>query len=102
MFSGDNTAAEVLGGSPEQVPERYASASPRALLPLGVPQVLVQGLDDHLQDLVDQNRVYARAAEAAGDAVRLVELEEATHMDLIEPSSAAWATVAAEVERAFL
>ena len=100
MFGGDNTAAEVLGGSPEEVPERYASASPRALLPLGVPQTLVQGLEDHLQDLVDQNRVHARAAEAAGDPVRLVEIEGATHMDLIEPTSLAWPVVAAEVERA--
>ena len=70
MFGGDNSTAELLGGSPEEVPERYAAASPRALLPLAVPQTLVQGLDDHLLDLVDQNRVYARAAQAAGDAVR--------------------------------
>ncbi|HWE80516.1 MAG TPA: alpha/beta hydrolase [Gaiellaceae bacterium] len=99
MFGGDNTAAELLGGLPEEVPERYASASPRALLPLGVPQTLVQGLEDHLQDLVDQNRVHARAADAAGDTVRLVEIEGATHMDLIEPTSPAWPIVAAEVER---
>jgi pimeloyl-ACP methyl ester carboxylesterase len=100
MFGGDNTAAEVLGGSAAEVPERYASASPRALLPLGVPQTLVQGLDDHLQDLVDQNRVYARDAEAAGDAVRLVEIDGATHMDLIEPTAPCWPRVAAELERA--
>jgi acetyl esterase/lipase len=101
MFGGDNTAAELVGGSPEEVPERYALASPRALLPLGVPQTLVQGLDDHLHDLVDQNRAHRRAAEAAGDTVRLVELEGAGHMDLIEPASAAWPAVAAEIERAF-
>ncbi len=101
MFGGDNTAAELVGGSPAEVPGRYASVSPRALLPLGVPQTLVQGLDDHLHDLVDQNRVYARAAEAAGDAVRLIEIEGATHMDLIEPGSAAWPLVAAELERPF-
>lgn len=102
MFGGDNTVAEVLGGAPHEVPERYASASPRALLPLGVPQTLVQGLEDHLIDLVDQNRTHAREADAKGDDVRLVEIEGATHMDLIEPSSAAWEAVANEVEQAFL
>jgi acetyl esterase/lipase len=102
MFGGDNTAAELLGGAPDELPERYAWASPRALLPLGVHQTLVQGLDDHLIDLVDQNRTHARDAEAAGDSVRLVEIEGATHMDLIEPSSAAWTAVAGAVEQAFL
>jgi len=34
---------ELLGGRPEQVPERYAAASPQELLPLGVPQILVHG-----------------------------------------------------------
>ncbi len=101
MFGGDNSVAELLGGAPDEVPERYASASPRALLPLGAPQTLVQGLDDHLIDLVDQNRTHARDAEAAGDDVRLIEIEGATHMDLIEPSSPAWAAVAREVEQAF-
>lgn len=101
MFSGDNTAAQLVGGSPEEVPERYAFASPRAHLPLGVPQTLVQGLEDSLLDLVDQNRSHARAAQAAGDAVRLVEIQGAAHMDLIEPSSTAWGTVADEIERAF-
>ena len=102
MFGGDNAVAELLGGAPDEVPERYATASPRALLPLGVPQTLVQGLDDHLIDLVDQNRTHARAAETAGDRVRLVEIDEATHMDLIEPSSAAWAAVVGEIEQAFV
>jgi acetyl esterase/lipase len=101
MFGGDNTVAELLGGGPDEVPERYATVSPRALLPLGVPQTLVQGLDDHLIDLVDQNRTHARDGAAAGDSVRLVEIEGATHMDLIEPSSAAWATVVREIEQSF-
>ena len=102
MFGGDNTVAELLGGGPDEVPERYATVSPRALLPLGVPQTLVQGLDDHLIDLVDQNRTHARDGAAAGDSVRLVEIEGATHMDLIEPSSAAWATVVREIEQSFM
>ena len=39
-------AGGLLGGAPDQVPDRYASASPAARLPLGVPQLLVHGRRD--------------------------------------------------------
>ena len=54
----DNAAALLLGGSPEAVPERYAAASPRARLPLGVPALLVHGdADDAVP--VELSRDYA-------------------------------------------
>lgn len=102
LIGGENVVAKLLGGSPEEVPERYAAASPRSLLPIGTPQVLVQGLSDYILDLVDQNRVYAREAAKRGDTVRLIEIEGAEHLDLIEPTSAGWPTVADSIEEAFL
>ena len=42
----NGAAAELLGGSPYDYPERYAAASPAALLPLGVRQVLLHGDQD--------------------------------------------------------
>jgi acetyl esterase/lipase len=36
----------LLGGTPEQYPERYAAASPAARLPLGVPALLTHGGKD--------------------------------------------------------
>jgi acetyl esterase/lipase len=88
----------LLGGGPEDVPERYAAASPVALLPLGVPQLLVHGLRD---DLVppSQSRDYAEAARAAGDEVEVVELADADHFDVIEPGDPAWETVTSWLER---
>jgi acetyl esterase/lipase len=41
-----NPVASFLGGHPDECPERYAAASPIANVPLGVPQVVVQGLQD--------------------------------------------------------
>ena len=35
-----------LGGSPQQVPDRYRVANPGDLLPLNTAQVLLQGADD--------------------------------------------------------
>ena len=101
LIGGENVVAKLLGGSPEEVPERYAAASPRSLLPIGVPQVLVQGLSDYILDLVDQNRVYAREAATSGDTVRLIEIEGAEHLALIEPTSAGWPTVADSIQEAF-
>ncbi len=43
---GGGAVMALLGGSPDDVPDRYAVASPAALLPLGVPQLLVHGLHD--------------------------------------------------------
>jgi acetyl esterase/lipase len=88
----------LLGGGPKDVPERYAVASPVALLPLGVPQLLVHGL---LDDLVppSQSRDYAEAARAAGDEVELVELAAADHFDVIEVDDPAWGAVIAWLGR---
>jgi len=91
---GNGACQALLGGSPGEVPDRYAAASPATLLPVGVPQLLVHGGRD---DLVppSQSRDYAAAARAAGDPVDLVELPDADHFDVIEAGDPAWAAVVA-------
>jgi acetyl esterase/lipase len=98
LVGGEAIVHRLLGGTPEELPERYRAVSPPALLPLGVPQLLVQGLLDYIPDLVDLNRRYAAAARAAGDDVELIELVDADHMELIEPTSAAWSIVRARLD----
>jgi acetyl esterase/lipase len=86
---GNGAAAELLGGSPQVVAERYTAASPAALLPLGVPQVLLHGTaDTHVPLIVSQ--MYTRHAREAGDDVTLIELAEADHFVLIDAEEAAW------------
>jgi len=94
---GGDACQRLLGGGPDDVPERYAVASPAELLPLGVPQLLVHGSDD---DVVPpaQSRGYASAARAAGDDAELVELR-ADHFDVVEPGHAAWSSVVAWIDR---
>ena len=98
LIGGENVTARLLGGGVAEVPERYAVASPLERLPLGVRQLLIQGLADYIPDLVDSNRTYARAAAAAGDAVELVELAGVDHMQPIEPASRAWTETVGRIE----
>ncbi|NUT50702.1 MAG: prolyl oligopeptidase family serine peptidase [Saccharothrix sp.] len=78
-------AAELLGGTPDEVPDLYADASPAARLPIPKPMVLVHGTDD--EDVpFEQSEAFARASGA-----ELVALPATDHMSLITPGTAAWA-----------
>jgi acetyl esterase/lipase len=86
-----NATAVLLGGSPRDVPQRYAAASPAARLPLGVVQLLVHGRRDDTVP-VEMSRAYAQRAREAGDQIELVETDEG-HFDCLDPSSASWAAI---------
>ena len=88
---GSGAVAELIGGTPDAMPERYAVASPAAMLPFGVPQVLIHGTADDSVPY-DMSEVYTIKARAAGDDVRLIKLPQVDHFALIDPSSDAWAT----------
>jgi acetyl esterase/lipase len=91
---GNGAVADLLGGSPAEVSARYDSASPATLLPLGVRQLLVHGTHD--EDVpVEISRRYVTAAAGAGDDVEFIELVSASHMDLVDPTSAAHASLCA-------
>jgi acetyl esterase/lipase len=95
------SARALMGGSPQQYPERYAIADPIALLPLEARALLVHGVADTTVT-IELSRSYARAAAATGTAVKLVELEGAAghHRAHIDPRSAAWRTAAGWLEDA--
>jgi acetyl esterase/lipase len=89
---GLDAVARLMGGSPLDVPGRYDAGDPAALIPLGVPQVLVHGSADTVvpEALSAQ---YQRAAVKRGDEAKLVALPGTGHFELIDPSTAAWARV---------
>ena len=88
----DSAVEDLLGGSPQSQPARYAAASPFALLPLGVRQELVHGRADRIVP-VALSEDYVAAARAKGDAATLWPVEGAGHFDLIAPGSKAWLAV---------
>jgi acetyl esterase/lipase len=90
---GDGAVAQFLGGTPEQVPERYQAASPAALVPLGVPQLLVHGTADTVVPPTMSERYRARAT-AHGDDVLYRPLDGVGHREVISRSGPAWTAVA--------
>jgi len=89
---GSPVVEAMLGGSPTQVPQRYAQASAARLLPLGIPQVLVWGGRDKIAPMW-LARDFLGAARGRGDAARLVVVPEVGHFELASPSEPAWPKV---------
>ena len=81
----------LVGGSPEEVPAHYAQASLVELVPLGLPQILINGKYDY--DWAPIGVRYFEAAKAVGDDVRLIEAPESGHFELIDPASSTWPIV---------
>jgi pimeloyl-ACP methyl ester carboxylesterase len=75
-----------MGGMPQDLPDRYAEASPRELLPLGVRQILVHGTKDPEVPY----EMSERYVEAAVGEAELVPLEGAAHFEPIDPQAREW------------
>ena len=88
----DGAVTRVLGGSPEEVPDRYASVDPAANLPVGVPVAVVHGhADQQVPYAIGHD--FAVASKAAGDSTSLFDLPDIEHFGIIDPHSSAWPTV---------
>jgi acetyl esterase/lipase len=96
MGLGGGAVAELLGGGPDDEPDRYAVADPVSLLPLGSRLLLVHGARD-AQVPIELSRRFVLEAQGAGDTVDLVELPTGDHFDVIDPLSEAWPTVLAAI-----
>lgn len=75
---------QLLGGEPKKFPQRYAQTSPRELLPLGVPQVFIQGERDPIVP-PSSVRSYLSEARRKGDRVLELSLPTAGHFETSVP-----------------
>jgi len=89
---GSPVITNLLGGSPDERPERYRAASPIELLPLGIPQEFFAG-----RMFAAQAAPYEAATKRAGDTVRATVLANAGHFVFIDPQSEIWPQVLAAV-----
>jgi acetyl esterase/lipase len=91
---GNGAVKDFLGGGPDEVPDRYAAASPAALVPSPIPHVLIHGEGDGIVPIAISESYRDTAATAGGD-VRLIPLPDTEHFEVIDPESPAWPLVAA-------
>ena len=85
---GAPVVTNLMGGTPEEQPQRYREASPVEMLPLGVRQEIFAG-----RMFATQTPVYEQAAKRAGDAVHSIVLPQAGHFAFLDPGSAVWPEV---------
>ena len=91
---GGGAVAALMGGGPEELPERYAVGDPLGLVPPSMPVLLVHGTLDQTVS-VRFSRGYQRAVNASGGEAELVEIDgpAGSHRSHIDPRGAAWAAV---------
>jgi acetyl esterase/lipase len=91
---GSPVITNLLGGSPEERPDRYRAGSPIELLPLGVRQEFFAG-----RMFGAQVAPYEAATRRAGDALHTTLLADAGHFVFIDPQSEIWPQVLAATRR---
>ncbi len=97
LWLGNGAVSRFLGGSPEERPEPYRAGSPAAILPIGVPQVLVHGLSDTVVP-PSMSSDYLKLGCGLGDDVSYVPLKGLGHRELIDPACESWPVIAQHLE----
>jgi acetyl esterase/lipase len=88
----------VMGGTPDDHPDRYALVSPAERLPLGVPQVMIWGEKDTVAPHALFSG-YEEKARTAGDKVTSLDITGAGHHDLMSSEMPAYPVLVAEIRR---
>ena len=82
QFVGRGAVQSLMGGDPDEVPDRYRLGCPMSLLPVGKPQLLLHGVQDRSVP-PSLSEHYAETAVSLGDPARYVPLPGVGHMDMI-------------------
>lgn len=90
--TGGDAVPALLGGKPEEVPERYDATDPATRFETTppCPVTIIHGVEDTEVPVENSRGLAARHPQ-----VQLVELEGIEHYGLIDPLSPAWAVVRA-------
>lgn len=89
---GNGAVQALLGGTPDEVPLTYLSASPTVLEPGPSRHVLMHSVEDEIVP-ISQSFSYVESMEAKGGDVEMIELPSGDHFDVIDVDSDAWAQV---------
>ena len=84
-----DTPTQLLGGTPPPESPRTAQASPAALLPTGVPQLLVTGEDDYAVPPA-HGEAYAALAASKGQEATHHVIARSSHFEIVAPWTEPW------------
>jgi dipeptidyl aminopeptidase/acylaminoacyl peptidase len=90
---GGTAALDLMGGGPEQVPERYRLADPIAAVPVEAAVLCVHSRADDEVPFAYSERYVAAAAASGGRAG--LRQARGDHYTLIDPGTPDWAMVVA-------
>jgi acetyl esterase/lipase len=82
----------LMGGTPDEVPERYTAGSPVELLPFAVPQLQIVGTADRVLPEAGREQ-WLRTVRARGGSGEVIVLDGLGHHDLMSPRTAAWPVI---------
>jgi acetyl esterase/lipase len=92
-----NAAGLLMGGSPEEFPERYAYGSVKNRIPQATPQIAVIGKYDEMWRPVGVH--YATAAMQQGVPIEVIDAQESGHFEMIAPDTSTWPLVLDAAQR---
>ena len=95
-----NAVGRLMGGTPAEHPERYQAASPMQLAPISVPQTLLIGGQDFVW-APPGRAYYHRAITVGTQDVRIVDLPDSGHFEMVSPSTTTWPLVISALEETF-
>ncbi len=102
IFARDShEVMDFMRATPAQAPERYRAGNPGDLLPLHVPQMLLQGSVDGQIPPELPVRWTARG-HRMGETVNFESVVDADHFDVVDPESKAWPQVRDAIKRLLL
>jgi acetyl esterase/lipase len=88
VVCGEDVIGKLLGDSDK----RYKEISPKELLPLGIPQILIYGADDQAVP-PELGRAYVKVAQEKGDVSALYVVKNAAHHEYNVPNAITWPLV---------
>jgi acetyl esterase/lipase len=88
---GGGAVERFMGASPVDEPGWYAVADPARLLPIAVPQLLIQGADDRIVP-ADRGAAYAALVDDP-ERLEVLVFDGADHFDVIDATHESWAAV---------
>ncbi|MFC0315036.1 alpha/beta hydrolase family protein [Gordonia phosphorivorans] len=96
---GDDRIVRALGGTPAEVPERYASVDPIQNIDPSMPTIAMVGTKDRVvPPLLSRN--YIDAATKAGATASFVLLPDTNHVTIVDPAGTVFLRVLETISRA--